>query len=119
MLCMLLYSSYRTFEHFPAFLNILRGIQHLQRDVKVCNTLQLQRVFHDTTAVHQCQCQEHESLSLGAGCRPLETAHTAPQAKVDPHVYMPPQLREGAAGWYPEYGKPWENWYGLFFLNLS
>ena len=43
-------------------------------------------------------------------CRPLETAHTAPDARVDPTVYTPPQLRQGAFGWYPEYGKPWENW---------
>ncbi|CAK0783273.1 hypothetical protein CVIRNUC_006472 [Coccomyxa viridis] len=42
---------------------------------------------------------------------PLETAHTAPDARVDPTVYTPPQLRQGAFGWYPEYGKPWENWW--------
>ncbi|KAL0050237.1 hypothetical protein WJX82_006955 [Trebouxia sp. C0006] len=41
---------------------------------------------------------------------PLETAAAAPRADVDPLVYMPPALRPGAAGWYPEYGKAWEAW---------
>lgn len=44
------------------------------------------------------------------GCRPLETSHAAPEAKVDPIVYTPPALRPGCAGWYPEHGKAWENW---------
>ncbi|CAL5219786.1 g1691 [Coccomyxa viridis] len=41
---------------------------------------------------------------------PLEMAATAPAATVDPSVYLPPALRPGAAGWYPEYGKAWEHW---------
>ncbi|KAG2426751.1 hypothetical protein HXX76_012808 [Chlamydomonas incerta] len=32
--------------------------------------------------------------------------------RVDPLVYMPPQLRPGALGWYPEQGKVWEK-YGI------
>ncbi|CAL8472023.1 g11565 [Coccomyxa elongata] len=41
---------------------------------------------------------------------PLETALAAPEARVAPMVYTPPSLRPGASGWYPEYGKAWENW---------
>jgi len=36
---------------------------------------------------------------------PLETASTAPTASIPAVVYMPPALRKGAAGWYPEFGK--------------
>lgn len=36
---------------------------------------------------------------------PIETAAAAPQASVPAVVYMPPALRKGAAGWYPEFGK--------------
>eukprot|EP00198_Chlamydomonas_reinhardtii_P010247 XP_001699584.1 ERD4-related membrane protein [Chlamydomonas reinhardtii] len=32
--------------------------------------------------------------------------------RVDPLVYMPPALRPGALGWYPEQGKVWEK-YGI------
>lgn len=42
--------------------------------------------------------------------RPLETALAAPEARVAPVVYTPASLRPGASGWYPEYGKAWENW---------
>ncbi|EIE23620.1 hypothetical protein COCSUDRAFT_63147 [Coccomyxa subellipsoidea C-169] len=41
---------------------------------------------------------------------PLETALAAPEARVAPVVYTPASLRPGASGWYPEYGKAWENW---------
>ena len=27
------------------------------------------------------------------------------QAEVDPETYLPPPLRKGAVGWYPEWGK--------------
>jgi hypothetical protein len=27
------------------------------------------------------------------------------QAEVDPAMFLPPPLREGAVGWYPEWGK--------------
>lgn len=40
----------------------------------------------------------------------METALAAPEATVAPIVYTPPSLRPGARGWYPEYGKAWENW---------
>jgi hypothetical protein len=36
---------------------------------------------------------------------PLETAAAAPAASIPAVVYMPPALRQGAAGWYPEFGK--------------
>lgn len=36
---------------------------------------------------------------------PLETAAAAPPASIPAVVYMPPALRKGAAGWYPEFGK--------------
>lgn len=36
---------------------------------------------------------------------PLETAAAAPAASIPAVVYMPPALRKGAAGWYPEFGK--------------
>jgi hypothetical protein len=41
---------------------------------------------------------------------PLETAALAPNATVPPEMYMPPALRRGCPGWYPEYGKAWEYW---------
>jgi hypothetical protein len=41
---------------------------------------------------------------------PLETASLAPHATVPKDMYMPPALRKGCPGWYPEYGKAWENW---------
>ncbi|KXZ47357.1 hypothetical protein GPECTOR_36g8 [Gonium pectorale] len=43
---------------------------------------------------------------------PLSLAMAAPPAAVDASVYLPPALREGAAGWYPESGKVWEQ-YGI------
>ena len=36
---------------------------------------------------------------------PIETAAAAPPASIPAVVYMPPALRKGAAGWYPEFGK--------------
>jgi hypothetical protein len=41
---------------------------------------------------------------------PLESATGAPRAAVDPAIYIPPALRHGCAGWYPESGKAWEAW---------
>lgn len=41
---------------------------------------------------------------------PLESAIGAPLATVDPLMYIPPALRHGCAGWYPEVGKAWEAW---------
>lgn len=41
---------------------------------------------------------------------PLESAVGAPRATVDPAMYIPPALRHGCAGWYPEVGKAWEAW---------
>lgn len=34
----------------------------------------------------------------------------APPAKVPRDLYLPPPLREGAVGWYPEWGKLWEKY---------
>lgn len=43
---------------------------------------------------------------------PMSLAMSAPPAAVDPAVFLPPALREGAMGWYPESGKVWEQ-YGI------
>lgn len=43
---------------------------------------------------------------------PLSLAMASPPASVDPGVYLPPALREGSVGWYPESGKVWEQ-YGI------
>ncbi|EFJ50262.1 hypothetical protein VOLCADRAFT_89203 [Volvox carteri f. nagariensis] len=43
---------------------------------------------------------------------PLSLAMAAPPASVDSSVYLPPALREGSVGWYPESGKVWEQ-YGI------
>ncbi|GFR47417.1 hypothetical protein Agub_g9134 [Astrephomene gubernaculifera] len=43
---------------------------------------------------------------------PMSLAMCAPPACVDPAVYLPPALREGSLGWYPESGKVWEQ-YGI------
>lgn len=54
----------------------------------------------------------HARKKYGEATRnmPLETAALAPLANVPPDMYMPPALRPGCPGWYPEYGKAWENW---------
>ncbi|GIL75559.1 hypothetical protein Vretifemale_5327 [Volvox reticuliferus] len=43
---------------------------------------------------------------------PLSLAMASPPASVDSSVYLPPALREGSLGWYPESGKVWEQ-YGI------
>ncbi|PNH06577.1 hypothetical protein TSOC_007019 [Tetrabaena socialis] len=43
---------------------------------------------------------------------PLTMVASEPPAWLDPLVYMPPALRPGAVGWYPEQGKVWEK-YGI------
>ncbi|GLC35512.1 hypothetical protein PLESTB_000199500 [Pleodorina starrii] len=43
---------------------------------------------------------------------PLSLAMASPPACVDSSVYLPPALREGSMGWYPESGKVWEQ-YGI------
>lgn len=43
---------------------------------------------------------------------PLHLARHTPMAEIDPAVYLPPPLRHGAVGWYPEWGKVWEK-YGI------
>jgi hypothetical protein len=43
---------------------------------------------------------------------PLSLAMASPPASVDASVYLPPALREGSVGWYPESGKVWEQ-YGI------
>jgi len=40
----------------------------------------------------------------------LFSAVDMPPATVDPMMYIPPALRHGCAGWYPEVGKAWEAW---------
>ena len=41
---------------------------------------------------------------------PLHLASLAPEASVDPEVYVSPPLRPGSRGWFPEYGKAWQKW---------
>lgn len=49
-------------------------------------------------------------FELGVDGVPLELAHLAPVAHVDPLMYIPRPLREGASGWRPEWMKVWEGW---------
>jgi hypothetical protein len=41
---------------------------------------------------------------------PLMAVHKATRGRVDADMYVPPPLREGARGWYPEWGKIWQYW---------
>jgi Calcium-dependent channel, 7TM region, putative phosphate len=44
---------------------------------------------------------------------PLMAVHAAGRVEaVDPALWTPPPLREGAAGWSPEWGKTWA-WWGI------
>ena len=43
---------------------------------------------------------------------PLEAVAQAPAAVMNPLQYLPPGLRNGALGWYPEQQKVWEK-YGI------
>ncbi|EFN57874.1 hypothetical protein CHLNCDRAFT_57000 [Chlorella variabilis] len=53
-------------------------------------------------------------LSVGHYARvvPMQSTLQAPKVEVDPATYLPPPLRPGAVGWYPEWGKVWEK-YGI------
>lgn len=43
---------------------------------------------------------------------PLSAIQAAPHASVDPAAYVPPPLRRGAVGYYPEHSLVWEK-YGI------
>lgn len=44
---------------------------------------------------------------------PLMAVHAAGRvATVDPNLWTPPPLRQGATGWNPEWGKVWQ-WWGV------
>ena len=43
---------------------------------------------------------------------PIEAVMYAPTAVINPLQYLPPSLRNGATGWYPEQQKVWEK-YGI------
>ena len=44
---------------------------------------------------------------------PLMAVHKAGRvAGVDPDLWTPPPLRQGASGWNPEWGKVWQ-WWGI------
>lgn len=44
---------------------------------------------------------------------PLMAVHAAGRVRgVDPDLWTPPPLRQGAAGWNPEWGKVWQ-WWGV------
>lgn len=48
---------------------------------------------------------------------PVAVLEAAPRVELDPELYVQPPLRQGAEGWYLEYGKCWQGWgvprYGL------
>lgn len=49
---------------------------------------------------------------------PLQATLAAPRAEqLDPSAFLPPPLRKGAVGWYPEWGKVWEK-YGISRYSL-
>lgn len=53
-----------------------------------------------------------------ATSQPLGRAHVAPVANnIDPELFMPPALREGAKGWWPQGGLVWEK-YGLSMYGI-
>jgi len=54
----------------------------------------------------------HKRFNNAAQYLPLEVADRAPQAQVPPELYIPPPLRNGAAGWHPESRKAWVG-YGM------
>lgn len=62
--------------------------------------------FHRRITARYLSCMAPGS---GAG---LAAASRTPSAHVAAAAYLPPALRPGAAGWYPEGGKVWEK-YGL------
>ncbi|GAX72907.1 hypothetical protein CEUSTIGMA_g362.t1 [Chlamydomonas eustigma] len=46
----------------------------------------------------------------GIESMPLQYAASAPPARVDPRVYIPPPLNKKALGWHPEWTKPCSGW---------
>ena len=50
------------------------------------------------------------SMRAPARVVPLHLASLAPEATVDPELYVSPPLRPGSRGWFPEYGKAWQKW---------
>ena len=46
----------------------------------------------------------------GIKAMPLQSTASAPPARLDPRVYIPPPLCKKAAGWNPEWAKPCSGW---------
>ena len=40
----------------------------------------------------------------------LEPASDKPWATIDGRAYLPPALKAGCAGWYPQSGRAWVGW---------
>lgn len=55
-------------------------------------------------------CNEHVMRYTSA--IPLQVAEISPSGTVPRELYLPPVLRKGSVGWFPEGGKIWEK-YGL------
>ena len=66
----------------------------------------------NTMIIYHVAKQFKERVGGYAHSVPLPAAKAAPRAAVDPGAYLPPPLRRGAVGWYPEWGLPWEK-YGI------
>lgn len=58
----------------------------------------------------QVYCDKHVMSYVKV--EPLTVAALGPRARVPRELYLPPALRRGAIGWFPEGGKIWEK-YGL------
>jgi len=55
-------------------------------------------------------CNEHVMRYVAV--LPMQVAEMSPFTTVPRECYLPPVLRRGAVGWFPEGGKIWEK-YGL------
>ena len=64
------------------------------------------------TPIVVCLIDSWAERSMRAPARvvPLHLASLAPEATVDPELYVSPPLRPGSRGWFPEYGKAWQKW---------
>lgn len=45
-------------------------------------------------------------------CTPLQVVANSPEVRIPRDMFIPPPLRTGSVGWFPEWGKVWEK-YGL------
>lgn len=52
----------------------------------------------------------YKEFQLGIKSMPLDLAHDAPPAHVEPWVYTPASLHNRAWSWCPDWAKTWEGW---------